>query len=63
MKSDKIINLYNQNLKKTSKHYNNLLEDFELEEIHDFRVQIKKLRALVRLVNAEVMKKKEVKNK
>lgn len=61
MKGNKIINLFNDSLKKTSRHYHNLLEDFELEEIHDFRLQIKKLRALVRLVNTEVIKEKSIK--
>ena len=61
MKANKIINLFNNNLKKTCKHYNNLLEDFEAEEIHDFRLQIKKLRAFIRLVNTEVAKGKNIK--
>lgn len=61
MKDDKIINLFNNSLKKAHRHYNNLLEDFELEEIHDFRLQIKKLRAFIRLVNTEVTKEKRIK--
>jgi CHAD domain-containing protein len=61
MKDDKIINLFNNSLKKAHRHYNNLLEDFELEEIHDFRLQIKKLRAFIRLVNTEAAKEKSIK--
>lgn len=33
------------------KHYNRVLHGFQKEDIHDFRVEIKKLRALFRLVN------------
>ena len=61
MKANKIINLFNNSLKKTCRHYNNLLEDFEQAEIHYFRLQIKKLRALIRLVNTEVAKERSIK--
>ena len=61
MKAEKIIELLINNLKKTRRHYKKLLKDFELEEIHDFRLQIKKLRAFVRLVNTEVGKEKSIK--
>ena len=63
MKSNKIKSIFNNSLKKTSKHYCNLLEDFELEEIHDFRLEIKKLRAFIRLVNTEATKKMSIKIK
>ena len=63
MKINKIRSIFNNSLKKISKHYNNLLEDFELKVIHDFRLEIKKLRAFIRLVNTEVTKKKSIKIK
>jgi len=63
MKINKIRSIFNNSLKKISKHYNNLLEDFEPEVIHDFRLEIKKLRAFIRLVNTEVTKKKSIKIK
>jgi len=51
MKQAQIIDVYKKRSKKLSKHYNNLLEDFDLEEIHLFRVEMKKLRAFIRLNN------------
>lgn len=52
MKSDEIANILGKHIKKIQKHFNNLLEEFELEEIHDYRLEIKKLRAFMRLLNA-----------
>jgi len=61
MKAEKIIELLINNLKKTRRHYKKLLKNFELEEIHDFRLQIKKLRAFIRLLNMESRKEKCIK--
>lgn len=51
MKQAQIIDVYKKRFKKISKHYNNLLADFDPEEIHLFRVEMKKLRAFIRLNN------------
>lgn len=51
MKKARIVDTYKQRFKKISKHYTNLLEDFDPEEIHLFRVEMKKLRAFIRLNN------------
>ena len=50
-----------QHFKKAGFCFSELLEDFHPESIHDFRVEIKKLRALVRLLNTEDTKTKGVK--
>jgi CHAD domain-containing protein len=51
MKKDTIIHIFEKRFKKIRKHYYKLLEDFDAEEVHDFRLEIKKLRAFIRLVN------------
>ena len=51
MKKDTIIHIFEKRCKKIRKHYYKLLEDFDAEEVHDFRLEIKKLRAFIRLVN------------
>lgn len=51
MKSDNIINIFDKRFKKIKKHFNNLPEDFELGDIHSFRLERKKLRAFIRLIN------------
>ena len=56
MKSKSLTGNFNKLCKDTRRHYHNLLDDFKEEEIHDFRLGIKKLRALIRLVNARVEK-------
>ena len=40
--------------KKVRNHYYKLLEGFELEEIHDFRLEMKRLRSFVRLLNTNI---------
>jgi CHAD domain-containing protein len=52
MKSKSLTGNFNKLCKDTRRHYNNLLEDFKEGEIHDFRLGIKKMRALIRLVNS-----------
>lgn len=54
MKSGEIINAFKKRIKKVKKHYNKLLEDFEIEEIHGFRLKTKKLRAFIRLINTNI---------
>ena len=56
-----IINTLNKRFKKIDKHYQGLLKDFKLEEVHDFRVQMKKLRAFIRLFNAALPTGKQIK--
>jgi len=51
MKSKKIIDRYKSGIKKNRKQYYWLLEDFDRDENHNFRVEIKKLRAFIRLAN------------
>ena len=43
--------LIGKRINKLKGYYGNVLEDFEMEEIHKFRLQIKKLRAFLRLIN------------
>ena len=51
MNKEEIIRVYKKRFKKLLKHFRNLLEDFDKEEIHLFRLQIKKLRAFILLVS------------
>lgn len=51
MKSKKITDTYKTCFKKISRHYHNLPDDFDNDKNHKFRVEIKKLRAFIRLVN------------
>ena len=61
MKSDKIINNFKKRFKKVKKHYHKLFGDFATEEIHGFRLEMKKLRAFIRLINTNTPKKKKIK--
>lgn len=61
MKSGKIINVFDKRFKKVKKHYNKLLEDFEIEEMHGFRLEMKKLRAFIRLINTNIPEEKKIK--
>lgn len=45
----------------TSKHFNCLNKNFGLEDLHNFRVEIKKLRAFIRLINAGIASEKKIK--
>ncbi len=61
MKSGEIINVFDKKFKKVKKHYNKLLEDFEIEEIHGFRLEMKKLRGFIRLINTNNPEDKKIK--
>ena len=61
MKQKEIIKLFEKRFKKLRKHYNDLLQDFEGEKIHSFRLEMKKLRAFIRLVNISLPGKKAMK--
>jgi CHAD domain-containing protein len=52
MKAEAIIDVYKERFRKISRHRDRLLKDFEAGEIHRFRVEVKKLRAFMRLLNA-----------
>ena len=54
MKSDQIISAIDKRFKKVKKYYNKLLEDFEIEQIHGFGLEMKKLRAFIRLINTNI---------
>lgn len=51
MKTTDIIDVYKSKLKKISGYYQKVLEEFEMNDIHRLRVEIKKLRAFMRLMN------------
>ena len=47
-----IIQVLDNRFEKISRSHQSLLKNFEPEEVHAFRVQMKKLRAFIRLLNA-----------
>ena len=51
MEHNQIIEKYRSLFKKLSKHYHNIVKGFDIDGIHDFRVEIKKLNAFIKLVN------------
>lgn len=51
MKANVIKEAYKTRFKKLSKYYHSAFENFKANDIHHFRVEMKKLRALIRLVN------------
>jgi CHAD domain-containing protein len=61
MKSDEIISALYKIVKKLKKQYNNSFEYFKLEEIHGFRLEVKKLRAFIRLINTNIPEEKKIK--
>ena len=52
MKAEDIVEVYKQRFRKIKRHYDGLLKDFKAGEIHHFRVEVKKLRAFMRLLSA-----------
>ena len=63
MKTGAIINVLDKRFGRIRRHYNNLVKDFSLDEIHDFRVEMKRLRAFLRLLDMEVPAEKSLKIK
>lgn len=61
MKQKEIIKLFEKRFKRLRKHYSSLLKDFEEDKIHSFRLEMKKLRAFIRLVNISLPGKKTMK--
>jgi len=51
MEQNQVIEKYRSLFKKLSKYYHKVIRDFDLDDIHDFRVEIKKLKAFIRLMN------------
>lgn len=51
MKNKELNGIYKSGFKKIGKYYHRLTENFKEDDIHFFRVEIKKLRAFIRLVN------------
>lgn len=51
MKANAIIDTYQARFRKLSKYYYATLEDLRLKDIHHFRIEMKKLRAFIRLIN------------
>jgi CHAD domain-containing protein len=52
MKQRTIISMLKKRCRNLHRHYQDLLEDFAVEAIHDFRLEVKKLRAFLRMLNA-----------
>jgi len=61
MKQAEIKQELHKHFKKITSLYNDMLEEFELETIHDFRVEIKRIRAFVRLLNSSVQGEDRIK--
>jgi CHAD domain-containing protein len=51
MKKDDIIDVYKSRFKKLSDSFQKVPEEFAMDDIHRFRVEMKKLRAFIRLTN------------
>ncbi|MDB5199490.1 MAG: hypothetical protein JWO92_1453 [Chitinophagaceae bacterium] len=66
MKQKEIIFFIKRSFKKIGKYFTQIIIDFEIEAIHKFRTEIKKLRAFLRLLNVHSEKElkipKEIKN-
>jgi CHAD domain-containing protein len=56
MKRSKIITVVKNSFHKLDKLFTGVIIDFEIESIHDFRTEIKKLRAFLRLLNTQSKK-------
>ena len=51
MEQNQVIEKYRSLFKKLSTYYHKVIRDFDMDDIHDFRVEIKKLKAFIRLMN------------
>ena len=54
MKHGELKRLVENRLEKINQSWNGIIKDFDMDEIHDFRVEVKKLRALIRLAAAQL---------
>lgn len=53
MKEKKIAEIVKDRFRKIGKFFQKIIKDFDSDDIHDFRVEIKKLRAFLRLLDTE----------
>ena len=53
MKKDEIYEVLKDHFKKINKYFNKIMKEFEEEDIHKFRVEVKKLRSFLHLVEME----------
>lgn len=61
MKEDAIIRVLKLRLKKLKKHFLKLRESFDPEELHDYRLEMKKLKAFLQLLNTYRSQQEKVK--
>lgn len=54
MKQQTVISMLKKRCSNLQRHYQDLLEEFAVEAIHDFRLEVKKLRAFLRMLNVGV---------
>ena len=52
MKQQTVISILKKRCRNLQRHYQDLLEEFAVEAIHDFRLEVKKLRAFLRMLNS-----------
>lgn len=60
MKEEAIITQLELRVKKLKKHFVKLQESFDPEELHDYRLEVKKLKAFIRLLNASKSHHKKI---
>jgi len=56
-----ILKVFEKRFKRTRRYYKRLKNHFEPEDVHEFRLQIKKLRAVLRLTNASLPEESQMK--
>ncbi|MDP9230041.1 MAG: CHAD domain-containing protein [Bacteroidota bacterium] len=61
MKNKKMIEIISGSFKRIDKFFYKIIEHFEFEDIHEFRVEVKKLRAFTRLVAFELPEPQKLK--
>jgi CHAD domain-containing protein len=63
MKEDAIIAQLELRIKKLKKHFIKLQKGFDPEELHDYRLEMKKLKAFIRLLNTNRPQQKKIRVK
>ena len=53
MKGKAIIEIAEERFKTIHKLFHQIIKEFNVDDIHDFRVEVKKLRAFLRLLDSE----------
>jgi len=61
MNQEQIKHIINNHYRKLKKHIKKVSEDFDVEAIHQFRVEYKKLRAFLRMISQQLEKAGEIK--